>query len=152
MRALFVFFLLVFPLLSFASNQKTFIKEFNGYAEKNINGGNQPSYLDMTCGTVGEDLVFSRGSDGNMQLFLEVDSDKTGHVTYRSSGYGVETADDNFDKEIGWQYLFAAPNGQIAVILLDSGVAYTQVSVLHGEGYRRTRSKCKINNIINGDA
>jgi hypothetical protein len=100
----------------------------------------------LKCGNVSESMSFV-SRDGTTSLILEVDSDASGHNVYKSLMYGVDTADD-FVTVLGWEYYFNAPRGRIIVSLKNKGQAYTEVSVLHGDGYRKSKSKCTIENLI----
>ncbi|HGW6102664.1 TPA: hypothetical protein ACNIQM_000761 [Citrobacter werkmanii] len=142
--------IVLFSFSAIAANQKELANEFNGYASININSGNQPAYISLKCGFVSEELFFTADDSGKVNLTMQVNSDQTGVVNYKSNNiYGEKMPDGELDgKAIGWEYYFDAPRGQIVVSILNSGVTYTEVKVLHGDGYRTTKSKCKIENVI----
>ena len=135
---------------NFAASQKSLVNEFNGVAQRNKNGENLQGYIELTCGLVTEDVSFTNDDSGETNLILEVDSDMTGHASYKGNIY-AEKMDDNMTKKIGWEYYFNAPRGQVVVSLLNNGLAYTDIDVLHGEGYRDSHLKCVVMNVINNN-
>lgn len=142
----FMFFSLVGVGTCFADTQVEYIQKFNSIAENNISNGNDKAYISLKCGNVDEAMSFISNGD-KASLILEVNSDKSGRNTYKSSMYGLKLAND-LKTKLGWEYYFGASRGKIVVTLEKNGNAYTEVSVLHGDGYRKIKSKCKIENLI----
>ena len=146
MKTAIALLFLTLPFSCLAQTQKELVKDFNSVAERNNQGGKEKALVTLKCGSVSETMSFI-ASSGEVSLILEVDSDASGHNVYKSSMYGQKTSDD-FETVLGWEYYFSAPQGQIVVTLENSGLIHTDVSVLHGEGYRKSKSKCRIENLI----